>query len=202
MIATRHPAIATTDARARPRPFFVPAIVLLLAVALSACASPARTSNMVVDRASSSAAATSGSPLVGAINLAEVSGGEPTNPMWTSEVGNAEFREALRLSLIANNLLSLAPAQARYNLTADLHSLSQPMIGLDMTVTAAVRYILVEMDSQTGEPALRFNELVTMPYTATFGDSPIGIERLRLANEGAIRENITELLARLDQQVR
>jgi hypothetical protein len=35
------------------------------------------------------------SPYKNAIYLGEVSGGESTNPLWVSEVGNPEFRDAL-----------------------------------------------------------------------------------------------------------
>ncbi|MEM7445696.1 MAG: hypothetical protein AAF414_20410 [Pseudomonadota bacterium] len=41
----------------------------------------------------------SSSPLRGEVEIEEVGCGQETNPLWTSEVGNAEFREALLVSL-------------------------------------------------------------------------------------------------------
>ena len=37
------------------------------------------------------------------------------------------------------------------------------------------------------------------PYTAKMGDAFVGTERLRLANEGAVRENISKLIGDLGQ---
>jgi hypothetical protein len=38
---------------------------------------------------------------------------------------------------------------------------------------------------------------VVTPYTANFGDALVAVERLRLANEGAMRENIKEIISRI-----
>ena len=67
---------------------------------------------------------------------------------------------------------------------------SGTVIGLDMTVTATVTYTLVER--ATGKTA--WEKVIVAPYTAKFGDSLLGVERLKLANEGAIRTNISNLL--------
>jgi hypothetical protein len=40
-------------------------------------------------------------------------------------------------------------------------------------------------------------EIIRTPFTAGFGDSVIGIKRLRLANEGSARVNIIAMLKRL-----
>src|SRR5271166_2036306 len=76
-------------------------IALLL---LAACATPANPKRMTVTQAS----ITSGFPesLQHAMCVRSVSGGEETNPLWISEVGNAEFREALTTSLSNAGLLS------------------------------------------------------------------------------------------------
>ena len=42
-----------------------------------------------------------------------------------------------------------------------------------------------------------FREIIRTPYTAGMGDSLIGIKRLRLANEGSARTNISTLMKRL-----
>lgn len=80
-------------------------------------------------------------------------------------------------------------------LTADLMKLEQPFVGLDMTVTSSVRYVVIERSS--GRTV--FDSTVTTPYTARFSDALIALERLKLANEGAIRTNIGELLSQLMQ---
>jgi hypothetical protein len=40
-------------------------------------------------------------------------------------------------------------------------------------------------------------ETITAPYTATFSDSPIGFVRVKRANEGSVKANITQFLALL-----
>ena len=62
-----------------------------------------------------------------------------------------------------------------------------------MTVTASVNYIVSER--ATGKEV--FNRTVAVPYTAKFGDALMGVERLKLANEGAIRTNISQLIEEL-----
>jgi hypothetical protein len=62
-----------------------------------------------------------------------------------------------------------------------------------MTVTAKVRYTVMAGDS----PGAKFDETIETPYTAKLSDAFLGIERLRLANEGAIKENIKAFIAKL-----
>jgi hypothetical protein len=57
-----------------------------------------------------------------------------------------------------------------------------------------VRYVLIE--SATGKVIL--DEQVRAEHTATGGDAFYGPDRLRLANEGSARKNITALVAKLN----
>ena len=113
------------------------------------------------------------------------------NAMWTSQVGDREFRAALVESLRLAGLLAEGPAP--YTLKAMLVSLQQPMFGLDMTVTATVQYAVT--DAKTG--AVVWQEAVATPHTATVGDAFAGTTRLRLANEGAMRKNIAVVVEKL-----
>ena len=62
-----------------------------------------------------------------------------------------------------------------------------------MTVTASINYVLTERAS--GKTV--YTKTITLPYTAKFSDAFAGYERLRLANEGAARENIKQLIDEL-----
>lgn len=55
-----------------------------------------------------------------------------------------------------------------------------------MTVTSDIQYLLVRRRDLSKAGGF----IVLAPYTATFGDAAYGVTRLRLANEGAIRDNI------------
>ncbi|HEY7609734.1 MAG TPA: hypothetical protein VIF14_10930 [Alphaproteobacteria bacterium] len=126
------------------------------------------------------------SPLARAITVESVTGGEPTSPLWVSKVGNAEFDQALRRSLESAGLIAASPADAKYDLRANLVTLSQPMVGLDLTVKSSVKYTLVERATKRTV----YDDFISVDHTATFGDHPFAYERLRLANEGSIRKNI------------
>jgi hypothetical protein len=117
-----------------------------------------------------------------------VSGGQSTNPLWTSKVGNPEFQEALQQSLSAQGLLG--QDQTRYRLDAMLMELKQPLIGFDLTVSSKIRYVVI--DTTTNQ--MSFDQTVTADFTAGVGDAVLAVERLRLANEGSIKSNISKFL--------
>jgi hypothetical protein len=127
----------------------------------------------------------------GAVAVGAVGGGKETNPAWTSQVSNAEFQAALTASLKLAGLLAEGPA--RYSLKSALVKLDQPFIGLDMTVTATVQYAVTD----TTTDAVVWSESVVTPHTATMGDAFVGATRLKLANEGAVRKNIAQLVEKL-----
>jgi hypothetical protein len=167
-------------------------MIRLLAVAsacllLTACASASNPGAMsVAVKETSLISAESG--LHKAIAAPTVTGGKETSPMWKSNVSSSDFAEALRQTLAANTML--ASENGRFNLAAELVELNQPMVGLDMTVTARVKYTLT--DIATGQ-TIWSQEIVT-PYTAKMSDAFVGVKRLQLANEGAIRTNIEKLV--------
>lgn len=163
-------------------------ILCLFATTLFGCASSAQMQNMVY-HADKTVNGKFDPALHQTVAVKKVAGGESTNPLWTSEIGNPEFRGALSQSLKEAGLLAEA-GTAKYALSAELVKVDKPLIGLDMTVTTQVRYTLVAKD--TGKPV--FSEVITAPYTATFSDSALAVKRLRLANEGSARKNIGDFL--------
>lgn len=159
----------------------------VLTFGLTACAQPARIDAMTVAQMIQPAAA---APLSNSIAVQSVSGGTKTNPLWTSEVGDPEFEGALTASLKANGLYAAA---GKYGLQAKLLELKQPLIGLDMTVTSRVLYTLTDSSTK----ATVFSKQIDAEFTATMGDAIVAVQRLRLANEGSIRKNITLFLNEL-----
>ncbi len=161
------------------------------AIALSACAAPARVQHMAASAAFGSAEPNA--DLVEAVCVAGVTGGEETNPLWTSEVDNAGFRAALQQSLRNNRLAAGNDGACRYDLEANLLGLAQPAVGFDMEVTSHVNYTVT--DRTSGDPY--FLTTVTAAHTAPFSDSFLAVERLRIANEGSIRRNIGNFITQL-----
>jgi hypothetical protein len=170
--------------------FFKFTLSIVLLATLAACASPAQKSAMIVE-VTPDTVIDKESPLLNAVKITKVSGGESTNPAWTSEIGNPEFEGALRDSL-ANHAM-LAKSAGRFALTAQIISVDQPLFGASLTVTSKVKYTVIEKSSGK----VIFEKEFTTPYTASFSDAFMAVERLRLANEGTVRENVTIFLREL-----
>jgi hypothetical protein len=166
------------------------ASVLCLGISLAACATGARTGAMTPALAPN-ALISEASPLRNAVQVGSVTGGSETNPLWKSKVSDDSFRTALDQALQLHTMA--AGERPRFILNAELISLDQPFAGFDMTVTAKVRYLLLAQDTQK----VLMEEVVETPYTAKLSDAFLGMERLRIANEGAMRENITAIMQKL-----
>lgn len=166
-------------------------LLIFAAALMTGCASPARIDAMTAS-ASPTQRVTTG-PMRNNVAVRDVTGGKETNPMWVSNVGNSEFEQALESSLRDAGLLSAGKQAGKFILTVHMEKVDQPMFGVAMTVTATVRYSLVERI--TGKEVL--NRTISLPFTASFSSSLLGYERLRLANEGAIRINIGKIIDEL-----
>jgi hypothetical protein len=172
---------------------YIAVLSLFGAVALiQGCATPALTENMVPP-APIAASKPADPSLAQAIQVQSIAGGSETNPMWVSKVSDNDFKAALVRALQSAGLLSADGSSPRFRLDATLLSLEQPMFGLDLKVTCSVRYDL--SDASTGKRV--FGKTITTPFTATFSDSALAVARLRIANEGAVRQNLAELLDEL-----
>jgi hypothetical protein len=138
----------------------------------------------------SAGAPTANPALVEAVCVTKVTGGEETNPLWTSEVDDASFRAALEGTLRNNHLAAASAGRCRYDIEANMLGLAQPIGGFGLTVTSHVNYTVLER----GSGAAYFLTTVTAPYTAEFSDAFAAVKRLRLANEGSIRSNIQQFI--------
>lgn len=174
--------------RVGSKPTWQGVLILVVTLLLAACATPARREQMTIATPASSRSTPAA--LNQSIALGPVGGGKQTNPLWVSNISSEDFEAALRSSLQSAQLLVPDGKECRVKLTAQLLSLAQPALGLDMTVTASVLYTLVDCRTQKEV----WVQTITLPYTAAFGDSLIGVERLKLANEGAARVNIQKLV--------
>jgi hypothetical protein len=166
-------------------------VLLLCAIAagaLTGCASGARTENMTVNVGLPTNLVQS--PLKQNIAIKDVTGGQETNPLWKSNIGSIEFERALESSLRNAGLLSENRQAGKYTVTAHLSKVEQPILGISFKVTAHVEYTLVER--ATGKSV--YGRTIAEPYTAGFSDAVLGVERLRLANEGAVRTNIAKFI--------
>ena len=163
-------------------------VAMLLLAGLGACATPASYTSMVPELASAELGPGPAPSYRGAITVAPVSIGTDTSAPWTSQIGSAEFQEALVRTLTFANLASTQGG--RFRLEATLLRLERPYAGFAMTVTASVAYRLT--DTATG--AVVYQETRTSLGTASLNDAIMNANRLRIADERALRANIRKLI--------
>lgn len=128
--------------------------------------------------------------LKGAVAVGDVAGGKDTNPMWTSQVDNAGFKKALQDSLAISGYLAPDASKARYSVSANLVSLEQPLFGLTFEVKSDVNY---QVSGPGGAKAIP----VKATGAAGVSDAFVGVERLRIANERSVLENIKSFIDQL-----
>jgi hypothetical protein len=168
------------------------AAVALAAASLAACAEGARPEGMGILTARG-AALTPADLGYKAFRVAHVDGGGKTNPLWESSVSSEDFQKALENSLRTYGFLADDPATAKDEITANLQDLKRPLAGLDMTVTSKVHYAA----KSTADQKILFDDVVAASGTAKFGDAILGFQRLQLANEESMKENIKAFIERL-----
>lgn len=124
------------------------------------------------------------------VALGPVTGGQATNRWWGSKVSSAALEQAFEDSLRAVGLFPLVREAGRYQLNIQLTDLDQPLVSLDTTVRLGISYTLVERSSK----ATVYQRTVRNAATVEIGDKLLPVERLRLANEAAIRDSIKLVL--------
>jgi hypothetical protein len=125
-----------------------------------------------------------------AIGISKVGGGEETNPLVVSKVGDKELHESLRLSLQRFGFLSTSDLAAPFRLEMFLVELKQPSSGYTTIVTSVMRYKL----TRSADDQVLYDDVITASYKVTVFDVFYGGHRLQVATEGAIRANIAAFL--------
>jgi len=166
----------------------------LLALALSGCGTPSQPLPMVLSPAD--ALQIRGwvpDALRAQVAVAGVQGGQETDRWWGSKVSAAALQQALEESLYAVGMKPAAPLPApRFELRAELMQLEQPRVpAVGVTVGVSVRYTL----SEKADGRVVYQRLIANQEEASLGDAVVSpSERLRIANERALRGNINLLL--------
>jgi hypothetical protein len=161
------------------------------ATLLAGCATPAHKENM------SAAPSTVVRKLPYSVAV-ETKGGSETGVMDSSNVSNADLKVALENSITKSSLFK-SVLQGRngadYELTVTVSQLKKPMFGGAFTVTLETGWSLVKVSDKS----IALRKAVTTSHTAELSDSLIGVTRLRLALEGAVRNNIAEGLKAISE---
>ncbi len=165
--------------------FLVFSGLLGIALIASGCATASKPTAMVAETMSVS------NQHAASVSI-EVTGGSETSSMGASNISNRDFAEAIRTSISQSGLFTdISSANlADYRLTADIVELNRPMFGTSFTVDLEVTWRL----RRTSDTYVVWEKAIASSFTATMGDAFSGATRLRLANEGAARENIREAI--------
>jgi hypothetical protein len=127
----------------------------------------------------------------------EVRGGKETAALGTPQISDAAFAQALAESIARSQLFSrvVQGPGGSHLLSVVLFSMEQPSFGFSLTVKIEAGWTLKRTD--TG--ATVWQESIRSQYTAPGSEGLVAAERLRLATEGAARNNISEGLARISK---
>lgn len=123
-----------------------------------------------------------------------VSGGQETSGGGKPQISNEAFSQALTQAITTSQVFSSAvPQGGDYQLTVAMISMQQPSFGLSFTVTLEAGWTLKRGD------AVVWQEAIKSSFTATTSDAFAAVTRLRLATEGAAKENIKAGLSKISK---
>ena len=124
-----------------------------------------------------------------------VTGGNETSAAGKSQVSNAELQQAVIAAIDQSKVFArtVQGNNGDYVLNVTLVSLDQPNFGFSFTVGAEMGWSLTKAD--TG--AVVWRESIKSQSTAGATDAFAGVTRLKMATEGAVRENIQTGLGKL-----
>ena len=131
-----------------------------------------------------------------AVNV-KVTGGQETSAMWKTQISNEAFAQALVEAINKTQAFSkvIQGTGADYLLLVTIFSMEQPTFGGAFTVNLEAGWTLTRADNGVKV----WQEAIKSEFTATMGDAFGGATRLRLATEGAARNNIAAGLAKISR---
>lgn len=126
-----------------------------------------------------------------------VGGGREVDGLGRSQISDTALKKALIDSITTSQAFSqvIEGNGGDYLLTVSIFSTEQPVFGFSFTVKMEAGWTLKRVAS--GETV--WQEAIKSEHTATTGDAFVGVTRLRLATEGAARNNISQGLARISR---
>lgn len=168
-------------------------VVLLFGViTLTGCSKPIPPENMIPTQMGNEFLIYSG-PFYQSISVDNVGGGEETNPMMFSEIGNPELKKAIINSLRRYNYYALTAEDAKYILNVFLIDIKRPTEGYTTIVTIFVRYKLTEIKNNK----VVLDEIIKASDIKTVEEVFVGPTRLRITQQEAMKRNISEFIKML-----
>ncbi len=124
----------------------------------------------------------------------QISGGQETFQLGRSKISNRGFTEALAAALEESGLLyAVVDRAGDHDLDVHIEELRQPHFAWTMEVRLVTSWSL----KRRGEREPMWSDVIATTYAVPFPVEFSGIKRLRLANEGAARNNIEAAIVEL-----
>ena len=123
-----------------------------------------------------------------------VAGGSETSAMGKSQISNEAFQQAIVAGIEKNKTFAstIKGAGGDYQLAVTVVAMDQPSFGFSFTVTMEAAWSLKKADG-----TVVLQETIKSEGTAGATDAFAGVERLRMANEAAARNNIAAGLTKI-----
>jgi hypothetical protein len=123
------------------------------------------------------------------------SGGTETSVTGKPQVSDVELQQAVAVAISQSKTFSrvVDGKNGDYILTVNVFSINQPNFGLSLTVGVEMGWTLTRTDSG----AKIWQEAIKSEHTVGVSEAFVGVTRLKLATEGAIRNNVKEGLVKI-----
>jgi hypothetical protein len=158
------------------------ALIIAAAFGLTACASPATREGMSLDTPA-------GKTYPYGVSV-RTQGGTDPDPLSGVTVSDEDLKAAIESSIIQSKLFR-SVVQGRtgdYELAVSITQLSKPGFGTSFTVDLDAGWAL----TRVSDKSVVMRKAVKSSHTATMSDAVVGAVRMRLAVEGAVRDNIAQ----------
>ncbi len=124
-------------------------------------------------------------------------GGQVTFPWYKPKISNDAFSQAAMLALARSGvLLPVIDKAADYQLELTIAGLEQPTWHVHTGVSLVVAWKLW----RTGSDDVHWQDVIRTRFLTPFQSDLIAQQRLRIATEGAARENIREAISELERR--
>jgi hypothetical protein len=161
-------------------------LITIAALALAACAEPARVGDMI--SSNSIPIASVPEKLRNNVTVETVAGGKKTNPAMYTEIDNDSFKLALETSLVKSGI-SAGNGVGEYKVNATI-SVPNPKGMYGLISTSTVEYEI------TG-PNLNEKISVIAKGEAEYSKAFLAVERWRITHERSVKANIESFISKL-----
>lgn len=127
------------------------------------------------------------------MSVSEITLGNANTSLGTFQIDTSQVNAALTQSLINLGLYNSDNTKARYKINANSFKIEQPLAGVDMEATCQINYQVID----TIQNKILYEKTLSTRHTTKFSEAFVGVKRLKLANEAAVKANIRVFITEL-----